>query len=119
MVDKITKAQDQAVLIYTTWPDAGMAEAAGAELVSGRIAACVNVLAPATAIYEWNGDVQRDTEYPMIIKTMPRHVAAVTTVVKAHHSYEVPAIVVLPLAGGDAAYLGWIDHQTTSLPAAI
>ena len=83
-----------------------------AELVAGRIAACANVLAAAASIYEWNGSVQCDTEHPMIIKTMARHVDAVSALVKARHSYDVPAIAVIELAGGDEAFLTWIESQT-------
>ena len=43
----------EAVLVYTTWPDAESAEKAGAEAVAERLAACANVLAPMRSIYRF------------------------------------------------------------------
>ena len=39
-------AMDEAMILYTTWPDAETAQAAGAAAVETGLAACVNVFAP-------------------------------------------------------------------------
>lgn len=101
-----------AVLIYTTWPDSASAEAAAGALVAQGLAACVNILGPATAIYAWQGEIERDTEHPMLIKTRPANVDAVVATVRQMHPYEVPAVAVLPITGGDRDFLAWIGAQT-------
>ena len=65
-------AGDRTVVIYTTWPDADVAIEVSRQLVGQRLIACANVLPAATAIYEWNGSVQQDTEVPVILKTTAR-----------------------------------------------
>ncbi len=108
---------NQPVLIYTTWPDAAQAEAAGRQLVSDRQAACVNVLGAATAIYSWQGAAQRDIEYPMLIKTRRGQVGTVVERVRGVHPYDVPALTVWPISDGAPDFLAWITTQTSPLDA--
>ena len=44
----------------------------------------------------------------MIVKTRATLTEAVRVAVKEMHSYTTPAILVLPLEGGDPAYLAWL-----------
>ena len=37
---------------------------------------------------------------------------ASTNLVKAVHSYDVPEVIALPIIGGNAEYLAWIDTET-------
>ena len=58
-----------ALLVYTTWPDAESARAFAREAVEARLAACVHVLPPITSVYRWTGEVEEAAETPMLIKT--------------------------------------------------
>jgi periplasmic divalent cation tolerance protein len=102
------------VLIYTTWPDTGSAQAAGRVLVTTRLAACVNILSPSLSIYEWQGELQQDTEYPMLIKTTEAKVDDVARSVREMHPFDVPAMVVLPITGGNSEFLSWIAAQVSA-----
>lgn len=106
------------VLIYTTWPDAGSAEAAGRVLVDEKLAACVNILGPATAIYAWQGVVEQATEHPMLIKTVTAQVPGVLDAVQRLHPYDVPAAAVVPIVDGNPEFLAWIEAQTIGPRAA-
>lgn len=64
------------------------------------------------SIYEWEGQLHRDPEAAMLIKTRADLADAVMAEVKAAHSYENPALLVLPVEGGAAAYLRWLGDQT-------
>lgn len=103
---------DKLVLVYTTFPNAEEAESAGAALVTSRLAGCVNVIPGMTAIYEWEGQLHRDREVVMIVKTREALAAAVMTALKATHSYENPALLVLPIQEGGPDYVGWLLAQT-------
>ena len=103
---------EKIVLIYTTWPDTARAEAAGRSLVAEKLVACVNILGAATAIYAWQGEVQQETECPMLMKTRRARVDDVITAVKRLHPYDVPAIAVLPIESGDPEFQAWIGAQT-------
>jgi periplasmic divalent cation tolerance protein len=54
-----TSQQDQAVMIYTTYPSVVEAEEAGRALVERRLCACVNILPRMISHYWWNGAVER------------------------------------------------------------
>ena len=103
---------ERAVFVYTTWPTAVEAEAAGRQLVERRLAACVNILPGMTSIYRWQGAVERGEEAVMIIKTRASRAAEVSEAVKRLHSYETPAILVMPLESVEKSYLGWLLAET-------
>lgn len=104
--------QDRAVFVYTTWPSLVEAEQAGRGLVEQRLCACVNILPGMISLYRWEGAIERGEEVVTIVKTRASLVEAVRAAVKAMHSYTTPAILVLPLEGGDAAYLRWMMDET-------
>lgn len=99
-------------MIYTTYPSLGEAEQAGRSIVERQLAACVNILPGMISYYRWQGSIERGEEVVMIIKTRAALAEAVRAAVKEMHAYTTPAIVVLPVQGGDPAYLGWIAAET-------
>jgi periplasmic divalent cation tolerance protein len=105
-------ANDKPVLIYATFPSADEAERIGGALVDQRLAACVNILPGMTAIYVWEGKRNRDSEAAMIIKTRASLATAAIAEGRKLHLYSNPAFVVLPIEGGSADFLAWIETQT-------
>jgi periplasmic divalent cation tolerance protein len=103
---------DKPVLVYSTFPTAEAAELVGTHLVEQRLAACVNVIAPMTSIYRWEGKIVRDSEAVMIIKTRKSSAEAVIAAVRSRHSYTNPALVVIPSEGGSADYIKWLLDST-------
>jgi len=103
---------DRAVFVYTTWPATADAEAAGRSLVERRLAACVNILPGMISHYRWEGKVERAEETVMIIKTRASLADAISDAVKALHSYDTPAILVLPLESVEHTYLAWLLAAT-------
>jgi periplasmic divalent cation tolerance protein len=65
-----------------------------------------------TSIYSWQGAVERGEEAVMIIKTRATLAGEVTDAVKKLHSYETPAILVMPLESVEKSYLGWLLAET-------
>ena len=96
------------ILVLTNLPDQQSAEKLAQHLVSTKLAACINILAPCTSVYEWQGELVNDTEVPMLIKTSSAHYAALEAAIRAQHSYELPEIIHVPITGGLTAYLDWI-----------
>ena len=80
-------------------------------LVAEMLAACVNVIPAVTSIYRWEGEVQRDQEWLLVAKSRRDVLDDLVRRVQALHSYDVPEIIALPLAGGSDAYLRWIDRE--------
>ena len=103
---------DKPVLIYSTFPTAEAAAEAGHELVAARLAACVNIIPGMRSIYRWEGKIAQDSEAVMIIKTRASLAEAAIAATRQRHSYTNPALLVVPIEGGSADYLGWLMQET-------
>jgi periplasmic divalent cation tolerance protein len=102
------------VLILTTVPSDALGEELATALVAERFAACVNIGAPTTSIYRWKGQVERETERQLVIKTTSDRVMAVQQRIKELHSYELPEFLVIEVADGSDEYLTWIVAESQS-----
>jgi periplasmic divalent cation tolerance protein len=98
--------------VYVTTADEGEADAIARTLLDEKLVACANVLPGITSHYRWDGEVRRDREVAMLLKTRAVLAETVVARIKALHSYDCPAIVVWPIAGGNADYLDWIGGET-------
>lgn len=100
-------------VVLTTLPDAEIAGRIAHELVSARLAACVNILAPCRSIYRWqesgghDDGVHEDGEVPLIIKTTTERYAALETFLRERHPYQLPEILALDVVDGLPDYLRW------------
>ena len=102
-----------ALLVYVTCANMNEAKRIGAELLDAHLAACVNIVsAPVVSMYFWNGQREESQEVLLLAKTMEDRFAALNHAIRGLHSYEIPCIIALPLAGGDADYLAWIEKST-------
>jgi periplasmic divalent cation tolerance protein len=98
-------------LILVTTGGRDDAERIGEALVVERLAACCNVVPTVASFYYWEGQLRRDHEALLIVKTLESLAAAVEGFVRAHHTYELPEILQLPIEGGSSAYLNWLEQQ--------
>lgn len=102
-----------ALIIFTTYPDAETALATAKHIVREHLAACVNVLPRMTSVYEWRGEARTDTEHLLLVKTTASRYPALEAAILDAHPYELPEIVATPIARGLEGYLEWIGAQTT------
>lgn len=102
----------QTLLILTNLPDEASARALAAKLVEGRLAACVNVLAPCRSVYRWQGRLEETQEVPLLIKSTQDRYPALEAGIRAGHPYELPEIVAVPIAHGLPGYLAWVAAET-------
>ena len=103
---------ERAVFVYTTYPSAVEAEAAGRALLERRLAACVNILPGMVSLFWWEGKIDRGDEVVMIIKTRAGLAEAVRAAVRQMHTYTTPAMLVLPIESVDPDYHAWIVKET-------
>jgi periplasmic divalent cation tolerance protein len=107
----------QTLLILTNLPDQDSAQALATALVSERLAACVNILAPCRSVYRWQGAIENAVEVPLLIKSTSTRYAALEAAIRARHPYELPEIIAVPVAHGLPDYLRWVAAETlTDLP---
>ena len=103
---------DAAILVLTSLPDHAAASALARSLVTGRLAACVNVGAPVESMYHWQGQIETAREVPVTIKTRAVLYEAVEAAILAVHPYELPEVVAIPVTHGLERYLHWIATET-------
>ena len=92
------------------------AERVATSLVEERLAACVNIVPGVVSIYRWKGNVEQEPELMLVIKTLAERVEALKARLVQLHPYELPEVVVIPIGGGHAPYLAWIEEQVRPLP---
>ena len=99
---------DSVLWVYVTAADTEEATEIGRALVREGLAACVNIMPGHTAIYRDEGVLREAEEVAFVAKTTAAQFEPLRARIRALHSYEVPAIMALPAADGDAAFLDWI-----------
>lgn len=102
--------------VYVTVGSREEALAIARAVVERRLAACANVINAATSVYWWQGKVQTDVEAVMVLKSVASRVTELVETIRSLHSYDCPAISVLPIESGNPAYLDWIAAETQKTP---
>lgn len=111
--------QKSVLLVITNMPDQAGAEAMAQTLITQKLAACVNILAPCLSIYQWHDESgqtqqERSNEIPLLIKTNQAHYPALEAAILAAHPYELPEIISINVDGGLPPYLQWVDTQLSA-----
>lgn len=101
------------VVVLTTFPLDQDADHFAQALVSQRLAACVNVLAPMRSVYTWKGAIEVADERQLVIKTTRERLPKLQRRMHELHPYEVPEFIVLPVIEGSQKYLDWLSESTT------
>jgi len=104
-------AEQEFVIVLTTWPADGEVKDVGRKLVLEQLAACVNVMPPMFSIYRWQGRVEEAPEHQLLIKTPRACLGALQSRLQELHPYEVPEFLVLGVSDGSEAYLRWIRES--------
>ncbi|MCS7048484.1 MAG: divalent-cation tolerance protein CutA [Verrucomicrobiae bacterium] len=77
-------------------------------LIEQRVAACVNIVSGIESHYRWEGRQERSREWLLMIKTTGTRMREVEKLVRKLHSYQVPEIIFVNMAGGSVDYLDWV-----------
>lgn len=103
--------ETKARVVLTTAGSQEEAQKIAHALVERKLAACVNIVPRIESIYRWQGKVESATEWLLIVKTTAEAFPSVRDAIKELHSYDLPECVVLEIADGSEAYLGWIGEN--------
>ncbi len=98
------------IIVLTTVSDESHAENLAREIVEARLAACVQILPRMTSIYMWEGELQRESEHLLLIKTLAEKYDELETFIKANHSFETPEIVAIDANRVEQNYAGWLNN---------
>ena len=98
-------------LLYSTFPGRPAAERVAETVLAERLAACVNILGPSTAIYRWEGAIEHSEEVPALFKTTPELAGRLRARIEALHPYDLPVVEAWPAAAA-AAVSRWMSAET-------
>ena len=101
---------DLMLVVLTTTPDIWEAESLAEKIVSEKFAACVQILPQMTSYYFWEGEVQKEGEHLLLIKTVRDNYDALEKFILENHSYEVPEIVAVDAERISASYYAWMKE---------
>ena len=100
------------IVVLVTCPTQPVAHRLAALVVGQRLAACVNVLPRMRSLFRWQGKVERAQEVLLLIKSTRQQFERLRRAILAHHPYEVPEIIAMPLIAGHRPYLQWVRAST-------
>jgi periplasmic divalent cation tolerance protein len=101
------------VQIITTTGNRHDAEQIASELVTRKLAGCVQVSGPILSTFRWQGNVETLEEWVCTIKTAQSLLPAIEQLMKDIHPYEVPELIATPITAGSEKYLNWLRDETT------
>jgi periplasmic divalent cation tolerance protein len=103
--------RSSAVLILSAFPTRAAAERAARAWVEARVVACATVTYGARAFYRWKGRNHAEPSILLLGKTTRTRSREAMRALRAMHPDEVPEILVLPILGGHAPYLAWLEAE--------
>lgn len=101
-------------LIYATFPDQQTAEYMATNAIKEKLAACVNILPPIKAVYEWQGKLENSEEIAAFFKVADAKAPECRDWLVKNHPYDCPAVIVLPVESAAKAFERWIDGGLAS-----
>ena len=106
-----TRAESGIVAVYVLFGSDEEARRIGRLMVERRLAACVNILGPCHSIYRWQGAIEEAAEVAAMFKTSSAGADALAAAIRTTHSYDVPAISVLPVIATQPDYAIWVREN--------
>lgn len=100
------------IIILCTINDLTAAKEISKNIISEKLAACVNIIPKISSIYYWNDEIVEDEEYLILIKTRKSLFEALKFKIIELHPYDVPEIVSLDISEGSKTYIDWITKST-------
>ncbi|MEK7486079.1 MAG: divalent-cation tolerance protein CutA [Planctomycetota bacterium] len=99
-----------AIVVYITCPEKD-AERLSQQILEARLAACINQVPQVISRYWWDGQIQKDIESLLIVKTTVDALSELKECLKEWHPYDVPEIISLAIQDGSPAYLHWLHSE--------
>ncbi|KXK02201.1 MAG: CutA1 divalent ion tolerance protein [Acidobacteria bacterium OLB17] len=96
----------------TTVDEREAGEKLASALVDGKVAACVQILPQMTSVYRWEGEVRKETEHLLLIKTTSDKWQSLSGLVNELHPYDVPELVAIDVSNVAPEYQKWLGEQT-------
>lgn len=101
------------IVVFITAGSIEEGEKIAASLVDHHLVACVNIVPSVKSFFFWEGKTDVASEVMLIAKSRRYLLDRIIDHVKKVHSYKVPEIIALPVMGGSADYLKWVEESAS------
>ena len=98
------------ILMISSCPNEETALTIARALITKSYAACVNVLPASTSIFNWEGEIQEETEATLLIKTTQNMENDIEELIKELHDYDMPEIISLQISSGSEDFIEWVNE---------
>ena len=107
---------DEYLQVLTTASSPDEAARVSDELLTQRLAACIQVVGPIRSRYWWEGSLEDAEEWLLICKTRAERFDEVAEAIRTAHSYDVPEVKAFGVEAGSADYLAWLGREVPARP---
>ena len=101
-----------AIAVVTTTASRADAQRLAEALIGRRLAACAQISA-IESIYRWQGEMHREAEFRLLLKTTRDRYDALEQAIRELHGYQLPAIYALAAEPIEARYAEWLRSETS------
>ncbi len=98
-------------LLLSTAPDQASAEMLARDLVTLKLAACVNLVPQVTSIYSWQDKIEQEQEVLLLIKSKADKFKAIEDWLDKNHPYDVPELISCNINEVSASYGQWLTNN--------
>ena len=108
--------RDDICEVIITAPDADWLAQFTTDLVTERLAACGQVIAPIRSIYRWQGEIYDVGEARVALHTrisLVERIVEKTSRASRDHPYDVPCVIATAVFAGNPSYLQWVHDETS------
>jgi len=100
---------NKVLLLITTVPNQLLANKIAKELIESELAACISIK-QIKSIYKWQGDIEENKEFEITIKSLPKNLNKLTSILKSRITYEVPQLI-YKIFDSENSYFQWIKES--------
>jgi len=102
----------QPIVVTTSCGNFEEAEKVAQQLLSARLAACVQI-STAQSMYRWKNNIESDKEYILNIKSKRALFDKLVLKITENHSYDVPEIIATDIITVEQSYRNWLNSELT------
>ena len=108
------KTETALACCMTTVASKQEAQQLASDLLAKSLAACVQIDGPIESHYHWNGKLNQDDEFRLLIKTTVGSWPKLQRYLESSHPYDEPEIILIPINDASPGYRNWVVTQTQS-----
>ena len=99
------------LIISTTTDSKEIAHRIIDDILSQNYSPCVQLLKNTTSFFKWNNKIDSSNEYRVEIKTIEQNIKNITELIKLHHNYKIPEIIMTEFKILNNEYKDWFNNN--------